>query len=67
MPNQRHLTTAEVADLFGVDRRTVHRWTAEDSSPRLVPLVKTPGLRGAYVFTAEAVESFKAEREQAVA
>lgn len=62
MPNAEHMTTSEVAAEFRVDVRTVHRWTAEDASPRLVPLFKTPGLRGAYVFTRAAVEKFRAAK-----
>lgn len=58
MPDTEHLTTAEVAAKFGVDVRTVHRWTAEDADPRLDFLFKTPGKRGAYIFTRDEVERF---------
>ena len=58
MPDVEHLTTAEVAAEFGVDVRTVHRWTDEDADPRLEYIFKTPGKRGAYVFTREEVERF---------
>lgn len=69
MPQDEHLTTAQVADEFGVDVRTVHRWTADDADPRLHFLFKTPGVRGAYVFTRDEVERFanykpKASSEQ---
>lgn len=39
VPDQRLLTPAEVASLFGVDPRTVTRWA---SAGRLSP-VRTPG------------------------
>ena len=39
VPDQRLLTPAEVASLFGVDPRTVTRWAA---AGRLTP-VRTPG------------------------
>lgn len=68
MPNDAHFTSADqggdflsaadIAAIFGVDVRTVHRWTADDADPRLHYLLKTPGLRGAYVFTREEVERF---------
>lgn len=62
MPNDEHLTTAQVAEEFGVDVRTVHRWTADDADPRLDFLLKTPGKRGAYIFTREEVERFANHR-----
>lgn len=46
-------TSAEAADALGVDRATVTRWV---QSGRLEPAMKLPGLRGAYMFTDEAIE-----------
>lgn len=46
-------TSAEAASALTVDRATVTRWV---QSGRLVPALKLPGLRGAYVFTDEAIE-----------
>lgn len=46
-------TSAEAASALTVDRATVTRWV---QSGRLVPALKLPGLRGAYMFTDEAIE-----------
>ena len=41
------IPTAQVAEIFGCDVRTVHRMVADG---RLVPAIKAPGKRGAYLF-----------------
>lgn len=56
MPNE-WMTTAAVADRLDVDVSTVARWVR---SKRLVPDIKAPGLRGAYLFTPETVDRFAA-------
>jgi excisionase family DNA binding protein len=53
------LTTRAVAERFGVAISTVTRWVADG---RLTPMVKTPGLRGMYLFTADEVDRFAHER-----
>lgn len=54
MPYVLHMTThpdlipaAEVARIYGCHVRTVHRMVADG---RLVPAIKAPGVRGAYLF-----------------
>lgn len=49
-----YLTSAEVCDRLGIDRSTLSRWVA---SGRIKYAIKLPGLRGAYVFTPEAVDA----------
>lgn len=58
MPNDA-ITTAEVAALLDVDRRTVHRMVAAGA---LTPTLKLPGLTGALLFDRADVEAFAAER-----
>lgn len=53
MPNQGLVPTSEVAERLGVDVRTVHRMVA---AGRLCPTIKTPGLRGAYMFDRETLD-----------
>ncbi|HEY7487578.1 MAG TPA: helix-turn-helix domain-containing protein [Streptosporangiaceae bacterium] len=52
------ISTAEVARRLGKDVRTVHRLV---DAGRLTPVIKTPGLRGAYMFDPDAVEKLIAE------
>jgi excisionase family DNA binding protein len=52
------LSTAEAVERLNIDRSTLTRWV---SSGRIEPAHKSPGLRGAYVFTAEEVERVRAE------
>lgn len=59
MPNE-WLTTRAVAERLGVDVATVARWVR---TGLLTPDIKTPGLRGAYVFSPETVDAFAAARE----
>ena len=48
MPNtDTLLTTAQVADILGVDVRTVHRWVKRGT---LTPALKATGLRGPLFF-----------------
>lgn len=58
------VTTAEAAARLGVHVNTVNRM-AKDG--RLTPVVKGPGLRGAYVFTEAEVDRVKRERTAAAA
>lgn len=61
MPKTQHelVVTAEVAQRLGVDVRTVHRLV---SAGRLTPAAKTPGIRGAYLFTPDEVDRVERER-----
>lgn len=59
MPMQTFLSTAETAARLGITARQVQRLV---EGGRLSAAVKLPGLRGAYVFDADAVETLKAER-----
>lgn len=47
-------TSAEAAEKLGIDRSTLSRWV---QSKRLIPAIKLPGLRGAFMFTDEAIEA----------
>lgn len=53
MHNTDLIPTAEVAAILGKEVRTVHRMVERRE---LTPAVKTPGLRGAYLFRREDVE-----------
>lgn len=59
MPNE-WMTTTAVANRLGVDTSTVARWVRRGL---LTPDVKTPGLRGAYLFDARTVELFALRRD----
>lgn len=54
MPDLELLTSAQVAERFGVDVRTVARWV---NSGRLAPAFQAPGLRGARLFRPEDVDA----------
>jgi DNA-binding transcriptional MerR regulator len=58
MPKVELIPTAEVARRLGRDVRTVHRWV---DAGRLVPAVKTPGIRGALLFRPRDVEKLAHE------
>lgn len=58
--SQPLLTTAEVARRLGVDVRTVHRMVA---AGRVAPVQKLSGKTGAYVFSADVIESVETERQ----
>lgn len=58
VPNIDAVTTAEAATILGVHLRTIHRWV---DTGRLTPLVKAPGLRGAFIFDRASVERLAAE------
>ena len=53
------ITTRAVAERFGVAISTVTRWVADG---HLTPALKTPGLRGMYLFTADEVDRFARDR-----
>lgn len=61
------LTSGQVCDELGIDRSTLSRWVTSGR----VEATKLPGLRGAYLFTREAIDALKAElatqREEASA
>lgn len=59
MPKNPLIPTAEVAQILGVDVRTVHRM-ADDR--RLTPSMKIPGRTGAYLFDRADVERLAADR-----
>lgn len=60
MPNVDDLlTTAQVAKILGKSIPTVNRYA---TSGELVSARKLPGLRGAYLFTPQAVEAFRARK-----
>ena len=58
MPNVEYMTTTAVADRLKVDVSTVARWVRNG---RLAPAIKTPGIRGAYLFTSEDVDALAAD------
>lgn len=47
------LTSREVCARLGIDRSTLTRWV---QAGRITPAQKLPGLRGAYLFTADALD-----------
>lgn len=53
MPKPDLLPTSAVAQRLGVHVRTIHRWVNEGV---LIPVVRTPGIRGAYLFDRADVE-----------
>jgi len=63
MPNVDDLlTTAQVAKMLEKSIPTINRYA---TSGELASAVKLPGLRGAYLFTPEAVEDFRARKSVA--
>ena len=52
------LTSAAVCTELHIDRSTLSRWVA---SERIRPATKLPGIRGAFLFTADEVERARAE------
>jgi excisionase family DNA binding protein len=54
-----YLTTQQIADRAGVDRRTVINWIADGD---LKPAMKMPGATGMYLFTEKDVDRLLAER-----
>lgn len=52
------LTSAAVCKELHIDRSTLSRWVASD---RIRPATKLPGIRGAFLFTADEVQRAKAE------
>ena len=63
-PSHKLIPATEAADRLGVSRRTVLRLV---DSGHLIPAIKAPGLRGAYVFTEDEVARVKQQRERAPA
>lgn len=51
----------EAAERLGVSRPTLTRWVQRG---KLEPLHKTPGIRGAYVFSERDVERIKKQRQR---
>jgi len=51
------IPTSQVAGILGVTVKTVSRWAADG---KLTPVVKTPGLRGAMLFSRADVEELLA-------
>lgn len=47
------ITSREVCKRLGIDRSTLTRWVA---AGRVKPAQKLPGLRGAYLFTADVLD-----------
>lgn len=45
LPFRRLLTVNEVAEWFGVDRRTIYRWLAEQAMPQPVKIGRTTRFR----------------------
>lgn len=62
VPKNPLAPTAEAAKILRVDVRTVHRLVR---AGRMTPAAKTPGLRGAYLFTVDEIERVAAERSVA--
>ena len=65
MPNPKHthsdlMTTPEVADLFGCDVRTVHRWTADG---RIPAATKLRGKTGAWLYERDVIEQIAADAD----
>lgn len=59
MPNPTYRTAPEVAAVAGCSIRTVHRAV---QMGELVPALKLPGPNGAFLFTEEAMETYRASR-----
>lgn len=59
MPNTTLLTSPEVAALLKVSLRTVHRAA---KASKLSPAQKLKGPNGAFLFTEDAVEQYRASR-----
>lgn len=57
------MAAADAATRLGVSRRTILRLV---DSGQLVPVMKAPGLRGAYLFTEDEVARFEQQRAQQV-
>lgn len=59
MTNAEQITTAQIAESYGVSVRTVHRWVA---AGRLTPTGKLPGKTGHYLFHPSALNEKSEER-----
>lgn len=60
--NEHLMTSKQVSILLNVDVRTVHRMVRDG---RLLPVLKVPGITGAWLFNRSAVEALAAERPAA--
>ena len=61
-PKVEHCTTAEAAEILGVDRTTVSRLVKRGD---LEPAMKLPGKTGAYLLARADVERLRRERSSA--
>ena len=52
------LSSAEACERLAIDRSTLSRWVA---SGRIEPALKSPGVRGPFVFTAAEIERVQAD------
>jgi excisionase family DNA binding protein len=59
MTNAMQITTAQIAEFYGVSVRTIHRWVA---AGRLTPTGKLPGKTGHYLFDPSALNQNPQER-----
>lgn len=50
------ITSAQACERLNIDRSTLSRWVA---AGRITPLIKGPGLRGAFLFDPAEVERVK--------
>lgn len=64
MPNTTYRTSPEVAAVAGCSIRTVHRAV---QMGELVPALKLPGPNGAFLFTEDVVENYRASRNNSAA
>jgi len=53
------ISSSDAADALGIDRSTLALWAREG---KIAPLMKLPGIRGAYVFDRAEVERLARER-----
>lgn len=62
MSNTRLIATREASVLLGVTTRTVARWVDDGT---LTPAAQAPGPRGAFLFDADEIDAYAAERAEA--
>ena len=62
--NEQLIPTAQVAELLGVDVRTVHRMTTNGLLPSAY---KIPGRTGAYLFDPVVVEMYRRQKTSTAA
>lgn len=61
MPTTPLLSSAEVCDRLQIERSTLSRWV---NAGRIEPAQKLPGIRGAYLFTEQSVDTLRADLRQ---